>query len=107
MELTSAAPPCSWAKRKHRDVSRCRDRKSTRLNSSHGYISDAGFCLKKEQVDLPTVGIDAASDDLSGRPGIVVRPEDAHALAEVEPVLALRHALTAHRPILSTRKRGY
>src|SRR2546429_7008189 len=23
------------------------DRKSTRLNSSHGYISDAGFCLKK------------------------------------------------------------
>src|SRR5256884_3989847 len=24
-----------------------RDRKSTRLNSSHGYISYAGFCLKK------------------------------------------------------------
>src|SRR5256884_2519566 len=23
------------------------DRKSTRLNSSHGYISDAGFCLNK------------------------------------------------------------
>src|SRR2546428_12636908 len=26
-----------------------RDRKSTRLNSSHGYISDAGFCLAKER----------------------------------------------------------
>src|SRR2546429_6724132 len=25
-----------------------RDRKSTRLNSSHGYISYAGFCLKKK-----------------------------------------------------------
>src|SRR2546429_5916741 len=25
----------------------CTDRKSTRLNSSHGYISYAGFCLKK------------------------------------------------------------
>src|SRR2546422_1509372 len=25
-----------------------RDRKSTRLNSSHGYTSDAVFCLKKE-----------------------------------------------------------
>src|SRR2546429_1448809 len=25
----------------------CRDRKSTRLNSSHGYISYAVFCLKK------------------------------------------------------------
>src|SRR2546422_5680489 len=28
-----------------------RDRKSTRLNSSHGYISYAVFCLKKK--DLP------------------------------------------------------
>src|SRR2546429_6291274 len=26
------------------------DRKSTRLNSSHGYISYAVFCLKKKQV---------------------------------------------------------
>src|SRR2546429_5900815 len=26
-----------------------RDRKSTRLNSSHGYISYAGFCLKKKK----------------------------------------------------------
>src|ERR1041385_5498939 len=30
-----------------RDRSRVRDRKSTRLNSSHGYISYAGFCLKQ------------------------------------------------------------
>src|SRR2546429_5456259 len=28
---------------------RARDRKSTRLNSSHGYISYAVFCLKKKQ----------------------------------------------------------
>src|SRR2546429_6180211 len=28
------------------------DRKSTRLNSSHGYISYAAFCLKKKQADL-------------------------------------------------------
>src|SRR2546429_2307998 len=27
-----------------------RDRKSTRLNSSHGYISYAVFCLKKKQM---------------------------------------------------------
>src|SRR2546422_10762721 len=26
------------------------DRKSTRLNSSHGYISYAGFCFKKKKV---------------------------------------------------------
>src|SRR5687768_18005169 len=27
------------------------DRKSTRLNSSHGYISYAVFCLKKKNID--------------------------------------------------------
>src|SRR2546429_7259969 len=29
-----------------------RDRKSTRLNSSHGYISYAVFCLKKKKQDM-------------------------------------------------------
>src|SRR2546422_3478812 len=35
----------------HRGVQpqRARDRKSTRLNSSHGYISYAVFCLKKKK----------------------------------------------------------
>src|SRR5687768_18369853 len=31
------------------DVDRMQDRKSTRLNSSHGYISYAVFCLKKKK----------------------------------------------------------
>src|SRR2546422_11747530 len=31
-----------------------RDRKSTRLNSSHGYISYAVFCLKKKKKPSPT-----------------------------------------------------
>src|SRR2546429_6678885 len=31
---------------------RVRDRKSTRLNSSHGYISYAVFCLKKKNTIL-------------------------------------------------------
>src|SRR2546429_3429691 len=30
-------------------LGRVRDRKSTRLNSSHGYISYAVFCLKKKK----------------------------------------------------------
>src|SRR2546429_4381186 len=34
--------------RAHRIAAR-RDRKSTRLNSSHGYISYAVFCLKKKK----------------------------------------------------------
>src|SRR3989449_1178312 len=31
-----------------------RDRKSTRLNSSHGYISYAVFCLKKKKNNVRT-----------------------------------------------------
>src|SRR2546422_5454358 len=31
-----------------------RDRKSTRLNSSHGYISYAVFCLKKKKISYST-----------------------------------------------------
>src|SRR2546430_12388820 len=31
------------------DVAACRDRKSTRLNSSHSQISYAVFCLKKKK----------------------------------------------------------
>src|SRR2546422_4241423 len=34
-----------------RGLSGVRDRKSTRLNSSHGYISYAVFCLKKKKKD--------------------------------------------------------
>src|SRR2546422_1823365 len=33
------------------------DRKSTRLNSSHGYISYAVFCLKKKKQDCPPAGV--------------------------------------------------
>src|SRR2546422_7008843 len=33
---------------------RVQDRKSTRLNSSHGYISYAVFCLKKKNNDYLT-----------------------------------------------------
>src|SRR2546422_4440850 len=32
-----------------------RDRKSTRLNSSHGYISYAVFCLKKKNIHADNV----------------------------------------------------
>src|SRR5687768_18260740 len=35
-----------------RDLPEGEDRKSTRLNSSHGYISYAVFCLKKKKKEL-------------------------------------------------------
>src|SRR2546422_2015578 len=37
----------------HRGHREGQDRKSTRLNSSHGYISYAVFCLKKKKKNLP------------------------------------------------------
>src|SRR2546429_6065828 len=39
----------SMMKNARRRKARGRDRKSTRLNSSHGYISYAVFCLKKKK----------------------------------------------------------
>src|SRR2546422_3557987 len=45
--------PASWVRAPGIQISRptrtSRDRKSTRLNSSHGYISYAVFCLKKKK----------------------------------------------------------
>src|SRR5687768_18219470 len=40
--------PTGWAGGRGSGTSPGRDRKSTRLNSSHGYISYAVFCLKKK-----------------------------------------------------------
>src|SRR3989449_4980093 len=39
----------SWSAEKQEEWLRHLDRKSTRLNSSHGYISYAVFCLKKKK----------------------------------------------------------
>src|SRR2546422_4716349 len=51
-----AVPDCPAGARRyhlgdrfHGDGGAKRDRKSTRLNSSHGYISYAVFCLKKKK----------------------------------------------------------
>src|SRR2546422_5018169 len=40
----------SWATARRRRSNIAQDRKSTRLNSSHGYISYAVFCLKKKKM---------------------------------------------------------
>src|SRR5205809_7363883 len=42
---------CCWQSSSNsQPMSGCGDRKSTRLNSSHGYISYAVFCLKKKNI---------------------------------------------------------
>src|SRR2546430_8806056 len=42
-----------------RDFERARDRKSTRLNSSHSQISYAVFCLKKKKDELSSDKLDS------------------------------------------------
>src|SRR2546429_5818413 len=51
-------------------ASRSGDRKSTRLNSSHGYISYAVFCLKKKKTRMNNEAVDDISFD--SRPHIVL-----------------------------------
>src|SRR2546429_4014232 len=51
---TPAAQPDQRENSSHRPREASdRDRKSTRLNSSHGYISYAVFCLKKKKNKSP------------------------------------------------------
>src|SRR2546422_6984772 len=45
---------CRGHDRAQTSRSNLRDRKSTRLNSSHGYISYAVFCLKKKKKTTTT-----------------------------------------------------
>src|SRR2546422_8437820 len=46
-------------------VSTFRDRKSTRLNSSHGYISYAVFCLKKKKNKINLFRVRTKNRDLT------------------------------------------
>src|SRR2546426_12814819 len=49
--LDSRRDPTRRRRQRSRSLSECRDRKSTRLNSSHLVISYAVFCLKKKSKD--------------------------------------------------------
>src|SRR2546429_5395474 len=62
-----------WARTRARGMSQgsLQDRKSTRLNSSHGYISYAVFCLKKKKTANRTLR-GSASTDTPGAPAFTV-----------------------------------
>src|SRR2546422_6055040 len=59
VEQLLAVRPAGRPRRDH-DV---RDRKSTRLNSSHGYISYAVFCLKKKKSRNTAITDTTANDN--------------------------------------------
>src|SRR5437763_3663027 len=62
------SPRCEWAANSatsiHKDNGRSRDRKSTRLNSSHRCISYAVFCLKKKKETKYTLAVRPATQDV-------------------------------------------
>src|SRR2546430_11644576 len=57
------------------EYSAARDRKSTRLNSSHSQISYAVFCLKKKTAPPPTT--DVAPREITEAPNLYVQNEIA------------------------------
>src|SRR2546429_6740018 len=64
--MDQGVSPVNHAQDARATSSSFRDRKSTRLNSSHGYISYAVFCLKKNSdrpVDVRRGKSDAHADD--------------------------------------------
>src|SRR5690606_41272386 len=85
------------------DENNLRDRKSTRLNSSHVKISYAVFCLKKKKINYEqgavaddASALDAAAGKAGGR---VPRP-----LAGCYPCLDSETASTAHPPARQQRQ---
>src|SRR5256886_11388004 len=78
-----------------------RDRKSTRLNSSHGQISYAVFCLKKKKQHHPYDGEHQDQSRQDTHPGIIARvPKRAdasapHPLCEREPPFATRDIVSS------------
>src|SRR5438445_2483267 len=54
-DTARGAPPHAHPAEQQRQGVRGRDRKSTRLNSSHANISYAVFCLKKKKHSLPYI----------------------------------------------------
>src|SRR2546429_4189822 len=65
------------------------DRKSTRLNSSHGYISYAVFCLKKKRSAFVIV-------DHRDIPG----PNEVILIERDQPVLAAGYVRHVHEPVV-------
>src|SRR2546422_8613521 len=61
MDRVRHAPEDGRELREIRPLTADRDRKSTRLNSSHGYISYAVFCLKKKEHEEDSVSCSETS----------------------------------------------
>src|SRR2546422_2941109 len=104
--LPSVAAPCRPVSRcppRHHHVHPRRDRKSTRLNSSHGYISYAVFCLKKkrrtclrERVYLECTDCKHRVQNLALDPSVAVRAQTTTRARYPQRDLHLLHVLLSY-----------
>src|SRR2546429_6316502 len=93
--MTSTTGP---AARRRVSSIRAQDRKSTRLNSSHGYISYAVFCLKKKKAhSRPQPDANATDPGLVHRRNVVPIPVP-HDIAEAcgADTLSPKHIRSHH-----------
>src|SRR2546430_3095066 len=67
----------------------CRDRKSTRLNSSHSQISYAVFCLKKKKHIHQTARQARALPAVIDKPAPLVDTKPRHTVANVRAVIVV------------------
>src|SRR2546430_4744993 len=100
----NAVAPTTRIPAPHSRSAETRDRKSTRLNSSHSQISYAVFCLKKKENRCLTVGWDVRSIYPRGfmcqpaltRHGAVCRLESGDTRQAVGQVCGMGLARVAH-----------
>src|SRR2546422_7819174 len=80
------------------------DRKSTRLNSSHGYISYAVFCLKKKKASGPNQALSAEGHVLED----IIRQHDYQRPTprNHEPLSRLNHPHTNPRTTATETRRA-
>src|SRR2546430_3638542 len=76
-----------------RSISRRRDRKSTRLNSSHSQISYAVFCLKKKKLNHFSQPTTVALSSFAGAPRV------SHHAGDAGPVRSVLHLISHCRTL--------
>src|SRR2546429_895231 len=80
---TTVPRVCESREGGRRGSPRDQDRKSTRLNSSHGYISYAVFCLKKKKIDNRDVFDEERFGDAASLHHVELLARPCRALAQV------------------------
>src|SRR5256884_7123599 len=96
MSSSAISPICSclcYSIACAKPISLRRDRKSTRLNSSHGYISYAVFCLKKKKIFVRrSLALLCHPHDIRDSCLLCLLPIHLSCICLLSPMVALRYS---------------